>query len=61
LRDGSTLDGAWDQADITMSATIVVEDPKTRITLASYHSKWRLTAKEVDMALRPVVPQQETS
>ena len=35
-RDGSTLDGAWDQADVAaMSATIADEDPMTRITLAS--------------------------
>jgi hypothetical protein len=33
---GSTLDGAWDHADVAaMSATIVDEDPMTRITLAS--------------------------
>lgn len=35
-RDGSTLDGAWDQADVAaMSATIADEDPMTRIILAS--------------------------
>jgi len=29
-RDGSTLDGAWDQADVAaMSATIADEDPMT--------------------------------
>jgi hypothetical protein len=35
-RDGSTLDGVWDQAGvIAMSAKIVTEDPMTRITLTS--------------------------
>ena len=35
-RDGSTLDGAWDQTDVAaMSATIAPESPMTRITLAS--------------------------
>ncbi len=35
-RNSSTLDGAWDQADVAaMSATIADEYPMTRITLAS--------------------------